>query len=307
MGSKYENLLVDGSGNVVQSFYDNFLKSNGDFRSKAGFRMTVIRESLGVCCAWCQNLVGTYDYDNRPADVYARHKNCTCVVMTKTERGTYQDAWSRKEYDSYRDARIVRANEILSELEESNKRRKALNQNTLVDLNKIKSSDYAKKISKIDADKKINREIYNNIKDMLKHRSGTEFEDLAFIDSNSTKSIINKAFDKKMACEPSKKMEILLGETDTFTIIGTHNHPYSSPPSFSDIMVAHERKYKYGVVAGNDGTIYKYTVNQGFNELNGQIYIDKLNKVFYNNGVKSNEFKSVLKDLLDNGIEIEVF
>ncbi|MBQ9031857.1 MAG: hypothetical protein IJ106_10455 [Parasporobacterium sp.] len=115
MGSKYENLLEDGSGNIIQSFFDNFLKSNADFRAKAGFRMTVIRESIGVCCAWCQDLVGTYDYDNRPADIYARHKNCTCVVTTKTERGTYQDAWSRKEYDSQREARVAREQEIIEE------------------------------------------------------------------------------------------------------------------------------------------------------------------------------------------------
>lgn len=110
--SKYENLLESGSGNVIQSFFDNFLKSNGDFRSKAGFRMTVIRESMGVCCAWCQDLVGVYDYDNRPADVYARHKNCNCIVVTKTERGTYQDAWSRKEYDAEREARTARIREL---------------------------------------------------------------------------------------------------------------------------------------------------------------------------------------------------
>lgn len=113
MGNKYENLLESGSGNIVQSFYDNFLKSNADFRSKAGFKMTVIRESIGKCCDWCQSLVGTYDYDSRPSDIYARHKNCTCVVVTKTERGTYQDAWSRKEYGSQRDARIARIDKII--------------------------------------------------------------------------------------------------------------------------------------------------------------------------------------------------
>lgn len=115
MASKYENLLESGSGNVVQSFFDNFLKSNADFRSKAGLKMTVIRESIGVCCDWCQGLVGTYDYDSRPSDIYARHKNCNCIVVTKTERGTYQDAWSRKEYESQRDARIARIDQIIAD------------------------------------------------------------------------------------------------------------------------------------------------------------------------------------------------
>ena len=115
MGNKYENFLESGSGNVIQSFFDNFLQSNADFRSKAGFRMTVIRESIGVCCDWCSDLAGTYDYDNRPSDIYARHKNCNCIVITKTERGTYQDAWSRVEYDTEREARIAREQEILEE------------------------------------------------------------------------------------------------------------------------------------------------------------------------------------------------
>ena len=48
-------------------------------------------------------------------DIYARRKNCTCIVMTKTERGTYQDAWSRKEYDTEREARIAREQEILEQ------------------------------------------------------------------------------------------------------------------------------------------------------------------------------------------------
>lgn len=115
MGTKYENLLEDGSGNFIQSCFDNFEKSQAEFRHKAGFRMTVYRESVGVCCAWCQGLVGVWDYDNRPSNVYERHKNCTCIVYTKTERGTYQDAWSRKEYDNQRDARIAREKEILNE------------------------------------------------------------------------------------------------------------------------------------------------------------------------------------------------
>ena len=120
MGTKYENLLEDGAGNIIQSFFDNFEKSQAEFRNKAGFRMTVIRESIGVCCAWCQDLVGTYDYDSRPSDIYARHKNCSCIVVTKTERGTYQDAWSRKEYNSQREARIAREKEIIKEIEKQN-------------------------------------------------------------------------------------------------------------------------------------------------------------------------------------------
>ncbi len=113
MGSKFENLLEDGSGNVIQSFFDSFLKTQADFRKKSGFKMVVIRESIGKCCDWCQARVGEHEYKSNSMDLFGRHKNCTCVVITRTERGTYQDVWSRKEYDNQRDARIAREKDIL--------------------------------------------------------------------------------------------------------------------------------------------------------------------------------------------------
>lgn len=115
MDSRYENLLNSGIKNVVQFFFDNFLESNAEFRSNAGLKMTVTRSSIGKCCDWCQAMVGTYDYDERPANIYQRHENCTCIVTTRTKRGTIQDAWSRKEYQTERDARIARAEEIIKE------------------------------------------------------------------------------------------------------------------------------------------------------------------------------------------------
>ena len=115
MDIRYENLLDSGIQNVVQFFFDNFLESNAEVRSKAGLKMTVTRTSIGKCCDWCQAMVGTYDYDKRPANIYQRHENCTCIVTTKTARGTIQDAWSRKEFQTEREARIARTEEILKE------------------------------------------------------------------------------------------------------------------------------------------------------------------------------------------------
>ena len=119
MGTKYENLLEDGSGNVIQSFFDNFLKSNTEFRYKAGFTTKVIRESLGACCPWCDAKVGEWEYPGCPTEIFGRHKNCNCIVVTKTERNTYQDAWSRIHYDSYQDARIARAEELIQNIEKN--------------------------------------------------------------------------------------------------------------------------------------------------------------------------------------------
>ena len=55
-------------------------------------------------------------------------------------------------------------------------------------------------------------------------------------------------------------MKKMLANAEEGTIIGIHNHPRNSAPSVPDIMVAAERKYKYGIVACHDGTLYKYSV-----------------------------------------------
>lgn len=119
---KYENLLDSGTRNIIQSFYDNFAKDNASFRRKSGMKVTVIREALADCCDWCMDLEGVYDYETAPNDVWARHLDCKCMVVTKTERGTYQDAWSRKEYASQREARIAREQEILEEQEKEKRK-----------------------------------------------------------------------------------------------------------------------------------------------------------------------------------------
>lgn len=169
MGSKYENLLEDGSGNVVQSFFDNFLKSNADFRANAGFKMVVIRESIGVCCSWCQDLVGTYDYGSQPADIYARHKNCTCVVTTRTERGTYQDAWSRKEYNAKREARIARGEEIIKEIEKNKKIQKEKRESKIRKIQNALNSMDRRKIGS-QGQEIIDKATYNKLtKDFIKN------------------------------------------------------------------------------------------------------------------------------------------
>lgn len=120
MGQKFDEamwLLDSGTRNIVQSSYDDFCKKNTEFRAKAGLEVTIIREAMGECCSWCSDLEGVYTYDTAPDDVYARHRECNCVVSTRTKKGTFQDAWSKKEYNTYRENRIARAEEIEREHE----------------------------------------------------------------------------------------------------------------------------------------------------------------------------------------------
>lgn len=112
---KFQRLLSSAVNNVSRAFYDQYVEANAKFRTKSGLKAIIIREELGECCSWCADLAGIYDYDNAPKDVWGRHENCKCSVIFKSQKGNYQDAWSKNEFQKYKDARIAREKEILSE------------------------------------------------------------------------------------------------------------------------------------------------------------------------------------------------
>lgn len=112
---KYRRLLSAAVENISNAFYDTYVEVNCRVRAMAGLKVTVIRDEIGDCCGWCADLAGIYDYETVPKEVWGRHEHCRCIVTTRTEKGTYQDAWSRREYASYRKNRIAREQELLTE------------------------------------------------------------------------------------------------------------------------------------------------------------------------------------------------
>ena len=196
------------------------------------------------------------------------------------------------------------------ENEESRKREKALFKNT-----RINKEAYSEKALRAFTDSledtEISREIYKNAKEMLEHRDGTHFEDLAYIDTVKGKSLINKAYDfydekkNKSACKPSKPMKKLLREAEPGTVIGLHNHPQSYVPSDSDIMIAYERQYKYGLIFAHNGTKFKYHVNENYDPLKVHLHLDNLQKALYDKNTE--KIKTYIDDLKKAGVDMEVF
>lgn len=94
--------FVSAIENINNSIYDDFIEKNADFRSKAGFRVTIKRIGSG-CCEWCSNLVGQYTYPDVPDDIWSRHKFCDCVIYYtdhktgRTDKITYSDKKDGKE------------------------------------------------------------------------------------------------------------------------------------------------------------------------------------------------------------------
>lgn len=114
--------------NMVHAFYDGYVEVNARFRQRAGMRAVIIRRELASCCEWCAALAGTYDIDDAPADIYRRHDNCKCMVTVRTERGTYQDVWSKKETQTQRAARKSREQELMEEATQQSESRRHMSE-----------------------------------------------------------------------------------------------------------------------------------------------------------------------------------
>ena len=197
------------------------------------------------------------------------------------------------------------------ESESSNKIRKRGNPLTLVDTSAIEPSVYRSKLEMVTGSTDERRGIYAAAQDMLKHRSGTLYEDLAFVDSKNGTYKINKDFDfydeseGTSMCKPNKPMLEMLEEKEAYTIIGVHNHPQSSVPSIDDINRAYERQYKYGVVVCHNGLIYKYTVAKDYSEVHKVAYwLDVLNDELRNG--QAGKVEQALNMLEHSGVKLEV-
>ena len=84
--------------NITESFFDDFIKLNADFRYKAGLSPQIIRIVRDKkACKWCKALAGVYNYADLPknSDVFKRHENCHCQVIYKTIKYK-QDVWTKK-------------------------------------------------------------------------------------------------------------------------------------------------------------------------------------------------------------------
>ena len=101
----FDRLLGQTVDNICQSFLDDWTRENARLSASAGLRATITREEVSKCCDWCRKLAGTYEYGTEPKDIYRRHDNCKCAVIFKRDKEPYQDAWTKKKYSTYEEAR----------------------------------------------------------------------------------------------------------------------------------------------------------------------------------------------------------
>ena len=82
-------LFYDQLTNFDQNVVDQAIKDNADVQSGAGLHPKIVRTAEAHCCKWCDDLAGTYDYDDVRATgdpVWARHDNCRCLIEYVADR-----------------------------------------------------------------------------------------------------------------------------------------------------------------------------------------------------------------------------
>lgn len=72
--------------NIANSFHDDYIKENAEFRQNAGLKCHVTRIGAFECCAWCAEVAGRYEVGKEPADFWRRHDNCTCRMNYENQK-----------------------------------------------------------------------------------------------------------------------------------------------------------------------------------------------------------------------------
>lgn len=176
------------------------------------------------------------------------------------------------------------------------------NKTTLVNKMYIESGEYKRKYDKATDNSEINKTLYDCAKAALKHRSGTVFEDMYWIDSETGRIALSvtDSTDERAIIYTDKIRNTIKNNKNIVTL---HTHPSSMPPSISDLNSCCNNKYKIGFVACHDGRVFGYTSNTAVNEQIYNMYIQRYTKDGYD------EFDAQLKALerLSESFDIKVW
>ena len=186
---------------------------------------------------------------------------------------------------------------------------KGIERSTQINRKIIYSNDYDKKFENLNENNEVTRVAKKECRKALKHRSGTHFEDLIFINPNTMEVLSRTDYNKKKEVKASKRMLKMLHNSLPDTIIAIHNHPESTLPSFSDLMLAYNRRYKYGLIACHNGDIYKYSVSRALNQFDKITYENRFDKFYdkkYSNIKKYSSIEEFFTDIEEAiGVKIE--
>ncbi len=164
------------------------------------------------------------------------------------------------------------------------------NKSTVVNKTYIDGGEYRRKFDNISDNSEVNKSVYESAKTALKHRSGTVYEDMYWIDSNTGKVILSvvDSTDERAIVYTDKMKSVIKNQS---SIITMHTHPSSMPPSIDDFNSCFNNGYEMGVIACHDGRVFKYSSRQFVSKSLYNLYIGE----YLDEGF--NEFDAQLKTL----------
>lgn len=160
------------------------------------------------------------------------------------------------------------------------------NKQTKINSKYINSGEYRKKFNRLSDSRKLNRLVYKLAKKMLKHRSGTEYEDMYWIDLDTLQVVAQEVNTDtvKSVVYSNRTMEIvqIYKNNREKRLLTLHTHPSSFPPSIPDFNANFQNEYNMGLVICHDGKIFLYAAEEELNEVYYDLLVAKKIKQGYN-------------------------
>lgn len=135
------------------------------------------------------------------------------------------------------------------------------NKETLINKSYIESGEYKRKFDNATDNPELNKSLYDAAKTALKHRSGTELEDMYWFDGKTGKLIAceTDSTDNRCVRYSASTKQAVNSRSD---IVALHTHPSSMPPSIEDFNSCCSNSYKVGFVACHNGKVFGYSSEQ---------------------------------------------
>ena len=150
------------------------------------------------------------------------------------------------------------------------------NKSTLVNKTYIDSGEYRRKFDKATDNPAVNKALYDRAKKALKHRSGTELEDMYWLDSESGEillAVTDSTDESSIKYTDSIKKKIKQALNNSKKIVAMHTHTKSMPPSIDDFNSCFSHGDMEGFVACIDGKIFRYSAGERVSSSLYELYI----------------------------------
>ena len=221
-----------------------------------------------------------------PSGGAAEVVNCRCALLQRArkaldeeeleelkKRADYFGLDKAEDYEEYK-RKYLKAVEA---------ERISKNQSFVVKNKTIESREYIDKFGKMTDDPDERREYYKAAKEMLKHRSGQNGEDLYLYNTKTKQWFKSTSGTTAGTPEYTKNILDAISKSSIGELVSFHNHPSSMPPTAYDINAALKNGYLKGYALCHNGKIFEYTASDRYIE--PTIYektIAKFKKVCYN-------------------------